>query len=84
MQAQRFGFRGAIEINHQGNGNAFYNVELSYLTTVGERINRYSGFEIHREYVALRDNHWHILNPKDYINKGEYILVNMVVYQFEN
>ncbi|MYD46441.1 MAG: hypothetical protein F4W92_08825 [Gammaproteobacteria bacterium] len=77
LHAHRFGSHGAIEINRQGNGNAFYNVELSYLTTVDERINRYSGFEIHREYVALRDNHWHILKPGDYINKGEYILVNI-------
>ena len=63
LQAKRFGSRGAIEINRQGNGNAFYNVELSYLTTVDEKINRYSGFEIHREYVAYRDKHWHILKP---------------------
>ena len=77
LQAQRFGSRGAIEINRQGKGNAFYNVELSYLTTVDERINRYSGFEIHREYVVLRDNHWYILKPGDYINKGEHILVNI-------
>ena len=66
-----------LKLSRQGNGNAFYNVELSYLTTVDERINRYSGFEIHREYVALRDNHWHILKPGDHINKGEYILVNI-------
>ena len=77
LQSQLFGAHGAIEINRQGSGNAFYNVELSYLTTVDESINRFSGFEIHREYVALRDKKWQILKPGDHINKSEYVLVNL-------
>lgn len=77
LQSQTFGSKGAIEIFRQGRGTAFYNVELSYLTTVDERINRYSGFEIHREYVAFRDKQWQILKSGDHINKGEYVLVNL-------
>lgn len=77
LKFQRFGSRGAIEINRHGSGTAFYNVELSYLTTVDERINRFSGFEIHREYVAHRNSRWHILEPGDHLNKGEYVLVNV-------
>ena len=77
LQSQVFGSHGTIEINRQGSGTAFYNVELSYLTTVNERINRFSGFEIHREYVALRDKKWQILKPEDHIYKGEYVLVNL-------
>ncbi|MCY3541915.1 MAG: MG2 domain-containing protein [Gammaproteobacteria bacterium] len=77
LKTHLFGTRGAIDINRQGSGTAFYNVELSYLTTVNERINRFSGFEVHREYVAYRDKQWHILEPGDEINKGEYVLVNL-------
>ncbi|MXZ44016.1 MAG: hypothetical protein F4Z01_03435 [Gammaproteobacteria bacterium] len=77
LKSQLFGTQGAIEINRQGSGTAFYNVELSYLATVGERINRFSGFEVHREYVAYRDKQWHILEPGDEITKGEYVLVNL-------
>ena len=77
LQSQKFGSDGTIEIVRQGRGTAFYNVELSYLTTVDERINRYSGFEVHREYVAFRDKQWQILKPGDQINKGEHILVNL-------
>ena len=77
INAQLFGSHGAIEINRRGNGTAFYNVELSYLTTADEQINRFSGFEVHREYVALRNKQWQILEPGDHINKGEYVLVNL-------
>ena len=77
LQSQLFGSHGAIEISRLGDGSAFYDIELSYLTTVDERINRFSGFEIHREYVAYRDRRWHILKPGDQIDKGEYVLVNL-------
>ncbi len=77
LKAQLFGSHGAIEINRRGSGTAFYNVELSYLTTVDEQINRFSGFEVHREYVSLRNNQWQILEHGDHINKGEYVLVNL-------
>ncbi|MYD44838.1 MAG: hypothetical protein F4W92_00575 [Gammaproteobacteria bacterium] len=77
LQSHLFGSRGAIEINRQGRGEMFYEVELSYITTVDERINRYSGFELHREYVVYRDKQWYILEPGDEINKGEYVLVNL-------
>ena len=77
LQSHIFGSHGAIEIIRHGKGTAFYNVELSYLTTVDERINRYSGFEVHREYVAFRDRRWQILKPGDHINKGEHVLVNL-------
>ncbi|MYD46442.1 MAG: hypothetical protein F4W92_08830 [Gammaproteobacteria bacterium] len=77
LRSQLFGTRGAIDINRQGSGTVFFNVELSYLTTVDERINRFSGFEVHREYVAYRNKQWQILEPGDEINKGEYVLVNI-------
>lgn len=77
LQSQMFGSHGEIEIFRQGRGTAFFNVELSYLTTVDERINRYSGFEVHREYVAYRDKKWQILKPGDHIKKGEHVLVNL-------
>ena len=77
LQPQTFGSHGAIEIVRQGRGTAFFNVEFSYLTSVDERINRYSGFEVHREYVAYRDKKWQILKPGDHINKGEHVLVNL-------
>lgn len=77
LKSQLFGTRGAIDINRQGSGTAFFNVELSYLTTVDERINRFSGFEVHREYVAYRNKQWQILESGDEINKGEYVLVNL-------
>ena len=78
MNAQNFGSTGTLEINRTGSGHAFYSVELAYLTTVNEKINRYSGFEIHREYFAQRDNgQWQLLKPGDYVNKGDYVLVNL-------
>ena len=77
LQSQIFGAHGNIEIHRQGNGTAFYNVELSYLTTMDERINRFSGFELHREYVVYRDRQWSVLKPGDHINKGEHVLVNL-------
>lgn len=42
-----------------------------------QTINRYSGFEIHREYLVLRENRWIILESGDHINKGETVLVNL-------
>lgn len=77
LQSHAFGSNGSIEIVREGRGSAFYNVELSYLTTSDERISRYSGFEVHREYVAFRDSQWQILKPGDHINKGEHVLVNL-------
>ena len=77
LQAQHFGSKGAVEINRLGTGHAFYNVEVSYLTTVNEKINRFSGFEIHREYVVLRDKKWQILKEGDHVNKGEYVVVHL-------
>lgn len=78
MNAQRFGSTGALKINRTGGGNAFYSVELAYLTTIDEKINRFSGFEIHREYFSLDSNRrWHRLKPGDYIDKGDYVFVNL-------
>ncbi|MYD44839.1 MAG: hypothetical protein F4W92_00580 [Gammaproteobacteria bacterium] len=78
MTAQTFGSNGAVEISRTGEGTAFYSVELSYLTTIDEQINRYSGFEVHREYFVLREpNKWDLLKPGDSVNKGDYILVNL-------
>ena len=77
LQSQIFGSHGNIEILRNGNGTAFYNVELSYLTTADERINRFSGFELHREYVVYRGKQWYVLKPGDHINKGEHVLVNL-------
>ena len=77
LQSHLFGTRGMIEINRRGRGEMFYDVELSYFTTVDERINRYSGFELHREYVVYRDKQWYVLEPGDEIIKGEYVLVNL-------
>ena len=78
MKAQNFGLKGALEINRSGGGHAFYSVELAYLTTVDETINRFSGFEINREYFALRGNNkWQLLKPGDEVEKGDYVLVNL-------
>ena len=77
LLVQRFGSKGVLEINRLGSSTAFYNVELSYLTTVNEKINRYSGFEIHREYVVSRDRKWQILKEGDHVNKGEYVIVHL-------
>ena len=78
MNAQGFGLTGALKINRTGGGNAFYSVELAYLTTIDEKINRFSGFEIHREYFSLDSNRrWHRLKPGDYIDKGDYVFVNL-------
>lgn len=80
MNAQTFGSTGALEINRTGVGHAFYSVELAYLTTIDEKINRFSGFEIHREYFTLRENgRWSLLRPGDHINKGDHVFVNLFV-----
>lgn len=74
---EMLGTHGTIGISRQGKGTAFYNVELSYLTTAAENLNRYSGFEIHREYVVYRNQEAHILQPGDHVKKGEIVLVNL-------
>ena len=56
---------------------AFFDVELSYLMKVDERSNHYSGFEVHREYVVLRDKQWVVLEPGNHATTGELVLVNI-------
>ena len=77
LNPQIVGERGAIEISRQGNGTAFYNFELSYLTSADEKLNRFSGLEIHREYVVYRNQESHILQPGDHVHKGEIVVVNL-------
>lgn len=78
MTSQTFGSKGKLEINREGIGTAFYSVELSYLTTIDEQINRYSGFEVHREYfVSSGPKQWELLKPGNHVNKGDYVLVNI-------
>ena len=77
LKSHLFGSRGSIEINRQGRGEVFYDVELTYFAADDERVNHYSGFEIYREYVVYRDKRWYVLEPGDEINKGEYVLVNL-------
>ena len=77
LKSHLFGSRGAIEINRQGRGEVFYDIELSDFLTDDGRVNHYSGLEIYREYVVYRDKQWYVLEPGDEINKGEYVLVNL-------
>jgi len=77
LKPELLGNRGSIDIRRQGKGIAFYNVELSYLTTADRKLNRLSGFEIYREYVVFRNHEPQILQPGDHVNKGEFVLVNL-------
>ena len=79
LPSQLLGEGGTLDIRRQGSGLAFYNVELSYLTSADEPTNRYSGFEVHREYVVYRDHRAQILQSGDHVNKGEIVLVNLYV-----
>ena len=77
LKPEVVGQLGTIDISRHGKGTAFYNVALSYLSTADETLNRYSGFEIHREYVVYRNHESHILQPGDHVKKGELVLVNL-------
>ena len=77
LNSQLFGSKGAIEISRKGNATAFYDVELSYLTMVDARINRFSGFELHREYAVRRNKTWQVLKPGDTLNQGEIVAVHL-------
>ena len=77
LQPQLLGSRGTIDIGRQGEGTAFYNVNLSYLSTADKDLNRFSGFEIYREYVVLRGQDAFILSPGDSVEKGDIIYVNL-------
>ena len=77
LNEHRFGPNNTLEITRIGNGTALFELELSYLTSLNERINRYSGFEVHREYVVLRDKQWLVLDPGQHVNIGELVLVNL-------
>ena len=78
LQPEMVGARGSLDVTRQGNGVAFYNVELSYLSNAtADNLNRYSGFEIHREYVVFRNHESHILKVGDPVTKGEIVLVNL-------
>lgn len=72
-----FGPNSTLEITRTGKGGAFFDFELSYLTSVDQRVNRFSSYEVHREYVVLRDKQWLVLDPGDHVNTGELVLVNL-------
>ena len=77
LQDQRLTPTSVLKINRQGTGTAFYDVELSYQAILNQEINRYSGLEIHREYVVFREEGWEILEPGDHVKKGDTVLVNL-------
>lgn len=77
LQPQLLGTNGTIDIARQGNGTAFYNVKLSYLSKADKDLNRFSGFEVYREYVVLRGQETSILSPGDSVKKGDIIYVNL-------
>ncbi len=77
LRPDMVGSQGVLDISRQGDGIAFYKVELTYLSEANENLNRYSGFEIHREYVVYRDQQPHILEPGDHVLQGEVVLVNL-------
>lgn len=77
LQGQRLTPQSILKIIRQGSGTAFYDVEMSYLANLKQEVHRYSGFEIHREYVVSREEGWVILEPGDHINKGDTVLVNI-------
>ncbi|MDE0646234.1 MAG: MG2 domain-containing protein [Gammaproteobacteria bacterium] len=77
LKPQLLGTNGTIDIGRQGEGIAFYNVKLSYLSKADNDLNRFSGFEIHREYVVLRGQETSIVNPGDSVERGDIIYVNL-------
>jgi len=77
LQPQLLGTNGTIDIGRQGEGIAFYNVKVSYLSKADNDLNRFSGFEIHREYVVLRGQETSIVNPGDSVERGDIIYVNL-------
>lgn len=77
LRKEIFRSRGGVEIRRLGEGSAFYNVEYFYQRSADEPSDRLSTFEIHREYVVLRDKKWQILKPNDRLHKGEIVLVTL-------